>query len=144
MKRSASGTLNTAIGAAAAPPLPSQKASGGSAASSLRGDEDFSLSSIGVQSTVHRNLTPAELYEWALKVCRSQFFFKSLFFTHQSAGERNAHSCHRFNRSSITPPMFNLSQALCPFVLEQKLEDLPKTRELWMMLKTPAMCGGAT
>jgi hypothetical protein len=78
MKRSASGTLNTAIGAAAAPPLPSQKASGGSAASSLRGDEDFSLSSIGVQSTVHRNLTPAELYEWALKVCRSQFFFKSL------------------------------------------------------------------
>ncbi len=38
---------------------------------SLRGDEDFSLASVGVQSVVHRNLPPSTLYEWALKVLLS-------------------------------------------------------------------------
>ena len=69
MKRSASGALNSAIGeAAAASAPPSQKPPATPSRASLRGDEDFTLASVGVQSAVHRNLSPAELYEWALKV----------------------------------------------------------------------------
>ena len=72
MRRSASGILNSSIGAAAVHAPSSQKVIGTPARPSLRGDEDFSLASVGVQSTVHRNLPPAALYEWALKA-RSLF-----------------------------------------------------------------------
>jgi hypothetical protein len=77
MRRSASGVLNSAIDTAAQP-LPSQKPAT-AVRSTLRGDEDFSLASVGVQSTVHRNLPPAALYEWALKAC-PRFFLGLLRF----------------------------------------------------------------
>jgi hypothetical protein len=81
MRRSASGVLNSAIDTAAQP-LPSQKPAITPARSTLRGDEDFSLASVGVQSTVHRNLPPAALYEWALKACPRFFFGKLRFVLH--------------------------------------------------------------
>jgi hypothetical protein len=79
MRRSASGTLNSAIGEAANL-QPPQKLSHSSSRSNLRGDEDFSLASVGVQSTVHRNLSPAALYEWALRVSIHLFSFNLVDF----------------------------------------------------------------
>jgi hypothetical protein len=79
MRRSASGVLNSAIGSAVHPPPP-QKLVGTPVRTSLRGDEDFSLASVGVQSVVHRNLPPSTLYEWALKVLLSvRLIFMQLY-----------------------------------------------------------------